>query len=159
MISVEEARGLSQQHSARMLGNIREFEEAIQVLAREFINTYVSSDIRRHARKHGKHKTYFTSDEIKTFLRKKGFKFYTTGTWAQGWRLSARRHLEFGIGEQINEEFPHPVDCMFKESKEQLENVGFQVSAAPKLETLWGCKMKTGWNSALHVEWEPSEES
>ena len=137
MISAEEARELTQQHSVRMLGNIREFKEAVRVLASEFVNTYVSSDIERQACKYGENKTYFTSDEIKTFLRKKGFRFYMNRDWSQGWGLSARHHLEFGIGEQVNEQFPHPVDIIFEEIKEQLEDVGFQASAVPKLETLW----------------------
>jgi len=154
MITAKEARELSNSFPAETSNNTNKYLDIVNELTEEFVNIYVTPDIKLNAGKHGAFQTYFTSDELKRFLRKKGFRFYETVNWKQGWNLSPTNQIKLGLNfDNIYHCTNHPVDDVFVSLKQNLEKLGYTVSNSPKLETLHGYKQKQGWNSNLNVRW------
>ena len=154
MITAEEAKELSNSFSVETINNTNKYLDTVRELTEEFISVYVASDIKANASKHGAFQTYFTSDELKRFLRKKGFRFYETVNWKQGWDLSPSNQIKLGLNfSNIHHCTNHPIDDVFISLKESLEKLGYTVSNSPKLGTLRGYKQKQGWNTNLSVRW------
>jgi len=124
----------------------------MQNLVTEFLNNEFSSEIEDTAKRSGRTVTFLTSDEVKRFLKKKGFSFYTTSHWTQGWRLAKARRPDFGMsGVMLVVE--HPVDTFFALCAEDLRTAGYAVGEPPVLGVLDGYRAKEGWNDWLTVRW------
>ena len=128
------------------------FQKQMQCLVTDFLNNTFSNEIKNLSKSHGRTATYLTSDEVKSFLRKKGFSFYTTTSWTQGWNLAEAHRPSFGMSEgMLNIE--HPVDTFFALCAESLRAAGYAVGEPPVLGVLDGYRAKEGWNNWLTVRW------